>query len=90
MNKHWHTNKTRPNSKHIRNGFVPPQIIIVLKDDENFDFKQNRVRIATVYINGYDELSVYCDDNTYTWRNYKDYVKYWAYIDEYFEKELED
>ena len=90
MNKSWHTNKTKPNSKHIHNGFAPPQIIIVLKDDENFDFKQNRVVIASVYINEYGELSIGFDSDAYAWKDYKDYVKYWAYIDEYFKKELEN
>ena len=72
--KRWHTNKTRPISCE--------QIIVIWKDGE--------ISLGYPDIGRYGKMFVTYDGAVdFDWEESKDDIKYWAYVNKYFEKEIE-
>lgn len=73
--KRWHTNKTKPRACNCE------QIIVIWKDGE--------VSLGYPDIGRYGKMFVTYDGAVdFDWEESKDDIKYWAYVDKYFEKEL--
>jgi len=79
--KRWHTNKTQPLG--LRSGDI---IVIWNKTIENM-VVIDRVEICTADINEFNQLYLI---NIGLWKDVKKDIKYWAYADKYFEKELNE
>lgn len=79
MSKRWHTNKTQPN---VAQHFLEDIIII---------WKDRSICISGISINDFNEL--YLDAESYgnpLWKNARENIVKWAYIKDYFKKELDE
>lgn len=77
MSKRWHSNKTQPNFKQ----HIMDDIIVIWNNKD--------VTISGIDVNDHNEL--YLIDYGYNnplWKDAKQNIVKWAYVNEYFNKEL--
>lgn len=57
-------------------------------DDILIIWTNNTVEIGTMLLDEFNESYLCCSCDSYSWDNVAPMIKQWAYVDEYFEKEL--